>query len=309
MTAFATPAIPYVDLQQVVVVPARFSEDFPSRSVGFEPFGVLVAIGVYSGVYFALREGRRRNVNARQLTSFLIWIAITGFVSAHVLDIIFYYPGRVLDDPWSLLRIWDGLSKLPAASPAPCWRLSPGASGIKRRSSPTRTWSAVPSPSPGCSGAPAARWPMITRRCGERRLVRRALSGRRAARSGLIEFVFTIPLVVAFAILWRKPRPFGFYLAVMALYYAPLRFVLDFWRARAPVAQGAGLTSADPRYAALTPAQWACIALFLFGIGMAVFLLRGGGRALSGASTRSSAGRGRSASSARSSRRTRRAAA
>src|SRR5688572_13405282 len=110
MSTLAAPAIPYVSLPHVVLVPERFFGDFPARPLAIEPFGVLVAIGVYSGVYFALRQGRKRGVDERQLTSFLIWIAISGFVSAHVLDVLFYYPGLVLEDPWSLVRLWDGLS-------------------------------------------------------------------------------------------------------------------------------------------------------------------------------------------------------
>jgi phosphatidylglycerol:prolipoprotein diacylglycerol transferase len=102
---------------------------------------------------------------------------------------------------------------------------------------------------------------------------------------GLIEFAFTVPLVITFGLLWRRQRPFGTYLALMALYYAPLRFVLDFWRARTPVLQGDMVASADPRYALLTPAQWACIALFVFGLVLSGRLLRtpgGGGSASHG---------------------------
>ncbi|HVJ21564.1 MAG TPA: prolipoprotein diacylglyceryl transferase family protein [Polyangiaceae bacterium] len=276
MTALSAPAIPYLSLPHVVLVPAGFFGGFPSRPIAIEPFGVLVAIGVFFGVYFALRQGRRRKVNEDDLVSFLIWIAITGFVSAHMLDVIFYYPGLVLEDPWSLFRLWDGLSSFGGFTGAVlagfAWRL--------RYRTPILAYAdVVGSAFPvtwlfgraGCAlahdhpGVASDAWFAVQFPEGGR------------LDLGLIELVFTVPLVILFVVLWRKQRPFGTYLALMALYYAPVRFLLDFWRAKAPVSQGAVLASADPRYAALTPAQWACLGLFLFGVGMGLYLLRGGG--------------------------------
>ena len=81
---------------------------------------------------------------------------------------------------------------------------------------------------------------------------------------GLIEMVLTIPLAVAFAILWRrKPfRPLGFYTGIMCTAYAPVRFLLDFLREDERDYAAGG----DPRYGGLTPAQWACFGLFALGI-------------------------------------------
>jgi phosphatidylglycerol---prolipoprotein diacylglyceryl transferase len=82
---------------------------------------------------------------------------------------------------------------------------------------------------------------------------------------GFIEMVLTIPLAVAFLVLWRrKPvRPLGFYTGWMCVAYAPVRFFLDFLR----VTEGKGaLNGGDPRYGGLTPAQWACFGLFVMGL-------------------------------------------
>ena len=54
--------------------------------------------------------------------------------------------------------------------------------------------------------------------------------------------------------------PVGSYAIATALSYAPVRFAMDFLRL--PDTQGG-----DPRYASLTPAQWCCFALFVFGAG------------------------------------------
>ena len=50
-------------------------------------------------------------------------------------------------------------------------------------------------------------------------------------------------------------------MAATALCYAPVRFAMDFLRIHES-------DNADPRYGHLTPAQWACVALFAFGLVM-----------------------------------------
>jgi phosphatidylglycerol---prolipoprotein diacylglyceryl transferase len=77
---------------------------------------------------------------------------------------------------------------------------------------------------------------------------------------GLLEMLFTVVLAVLFALTWGRKLTTGSYLAATALAYAPVRLAMDFLRL------DSGLD--DPRYAGFTPAQWACVALFVFGIVM-----------------------------------------
>jgi phosphatidylglycerol---prolipoprotein diacylglyceryl transferase len=86
---------------------------------------------------------------------------------------------------------------------------------------------------------------------------------------GMLEMLLTIPLAAAFLLLRRSPRPPGFFVGALALAYAPVRFGLDFLRAR-------DTPLADPRYAGLTPAQWACVPLALLGAVMLVRAFRSG---------------------------------
>ena len=79
--------------------------------------------------------------------------------------------------------------------------------------------------------------------------------------------MFTVIIAVLFALTWRRKLPTGSYIAAVSLAYAPVRFVMDFIRLRDGEAS-------DPRYGQLTPAQWACIALFLFGLAMVVVIRR-----------------------------------
>lgn len=76
---------------------------------------------------------------------------------------------------------------------------------------------------------------------------------------GLYDMLVMIGIAVVFVLLARRPRPVGFYVALLPILYTPFRFALDFLRA--PEVEGG-----DLRYAALTPGQYASIALFVAGL-------------------------------------------
>jgi phosphatidylglycerol:prolipoprotein diacylglycerol transferase len=82
---------------------------------------------------------------------------------------------------------------------------------------------------------------------------------------GLLELMYTILLASLIALTWRKRVATGTYVAVTCLAYSPVRFMMDFLRIR-------DVSGADPRYAGLTPAQWACFAMFVFGLVMAFYV-------------------------------------
>jgi prolipoprotein diacylglyceryltransferase len=82
---------------------------------------------------------------------------------------------------------------------------------------------------------------------------------------GLLELTFTIVLSLLIALTWHKKVLTGTYIVVAALAYAPVRFAMDFLR----ITDG---VNADPRYGGLTPAQWECVALFLLGVAMLVYI-------------------------------------
>jgi phosphatidylglycerol---prolipoprotein diacylglyceryl transferase len=75
---------------------------------------------------------------------------------------------------------------------------------------------------------------------------------------GTLELFVTIAIAALCVLLWRRRRATGTYAVIVSLVYAPARFLLDFLR----------IESTDVRYGRLTPAQWMCIALFLFGLGL-----------------------------------------
>ena len=79
---------------------------------------------------------------------------------------------------------------------------------------------------------------------------------------GFLEMLFAFVLAAGFALTWKRGRASGWYFVAACVLYAPVRFALDFLR----VEDAAG---GDLRYGAFTPAQWACGALLLFGLGLA----------------------------------------
>ena len=69
-------------------------------------------------------------------------------------------------------------------------------------------------------------------------------------------------LMLIFLILYfinKKQRADGIIMAALILLYSPFRFALDFLRAK-------DIINYDLRFGGLTPAQWGCIVLFVFGL-------------------------------------------
>lgn len=257
-----TPLIPYVHIPDFEVVPQGAFGNFPPVPISLKPFGTLVAIGVYLGAYLTVRQAKRLGLDEKVAVTFMIWVGGAGFIGGHMFDTLFYYPERIAQDPLSLFKLWEGLSSfggfIGAALGVLVWKwrfrlVALPYMDVVASSFPVgwlfgRTGCAVAHDHPGIASDLwfAVRYP----------------DGGRLDL-GLYEMLLTIPLVVAFLVLRRKPRPWGFFLGTMCIAYAPTRFALDFLRIR----QG---PTADARYFALTPAQWACF--LLLGAGVVVLV-------------------------------------
>jgi phosphatidylglycerol:prolipoprotein diacylglycerol transferase len=273
------------------------------RILGFltiHPFGILVAIAVTSGIALAKWRARLRGFDLHELESFIGWMLVCGFVSAHALDAILYRPSEVLARPWSLLFFWEGIGSfsgwIGALAGVVMWRRfswQPWRWGIPklvRREHPLpilpfadvilsvfpvawifgRTGCSIVHDHPGGragEGAPLATAfpspdPHVTHGAGPRFdlgpiTVIRGHFPRYDL--GTVELLFTIAVALLFVVLWRKRVVTGTYAVVVSLLYAPARFAMDFLRIE-------GTPGADPRYLGLTPAQWLCIVLFVFGL-------------------------------------------
>jgi phosphatidylglycerol:prolipoprotein diacylglycerol transferase len=267
------PLIPYITLPEI---PLAFLQHLPwlgelidpKHPPSIKPFGTLVALGVYLGAAQTLRRARERGYDAAVMSDYIVWTVGTGFVISHLFDAILYNPERVLADPIYLLKIWDGLSSYGGfigaviGSLAYKWYrrrdvlgfIDVTVSGMPLAWVFGRTGCSVVHDHPGIKSDIwfAVQYP--------------ARGGGTVGRLdlGLIEMVLTIPLAVAVWWLWRRKahRPDGYYIALVAFAYAPVRFVLDYFRIGADEAA----MGADERYGSLTPAQWSSIALVAVGV-------------------------------------------
>lgn len=269
--------------------------------VTLHPFGLLVATGVVVGNWLAGRRARQRGLDLEKLTSFITWMLVAGFLGGHMLDQLFYHWDEFVERPWSIFLLWQGLSSFGGFTGAligiVLWKyfeavpvytvpiLGFTVSKFRRRPSPMpilpfadlilsvfpvawvfgRSGCSVVHDHPGLHaplGTPLA----VAYGHADRvqHLVSRIeLRWGNAPQFdlGLLEMMFTVVLATLVSLTWRRKLTTGSYVAVTALAYAPVRFAMDYLRVR-DVAQ------ADPRYGSLTPAQWACVALFLFGLVM-----------------------------------------
>ncbi|MCC6557648.1 MAG: prolipoprotein diacylglyceryl transferase [Polyangiaceae bacterium] len=265
----AEPLIPYIKLPEI---PLSFLEHLPiigrhiDQPPSIKPFGVLVALGVYIGSVVAVRHARERAIDEKKMNSFIFWVVAAGFIGGHMLDALFYHPQRVAQDPFYLFMLWDGLSSFGGFVGALCgvlaWRVYHGEPVLPMAE-------VIASAFPlawvfgraGCAsvhdhpGRVSDAWFAVRYPYGPGTIGRFDL--------GLYECLLTIPLAIAFAVLWRRRphRPDGFYIGLMCVAYAPVRFALDFLREHEGKIQGG-----DPRYGGLTPAQWACFGLLALGV-------------------------------------------
>ncbi len=251
-----------------------------------QPFGFLVVLGLFLGYAAARRRARRYGVSPEDLGGFTGWMLVCAFILAHVLDEALYHPDVFLTHPASFLAITNGLSSYGgfagAFVGAVAWsriEVRDRAPYVRWRREPRRLLpisECVASIFPvgwalgraGCavvhdhlgvasSSLLAVQFgPGPSERYGPL-VVRHGLRPR--FDLGLLELLFTLALLAAFAVTWRRRLPLGRYLGALCLLYPPVRFLLDFLRV-GPEDGG------DERYLGLTPAQWACFAFFAVGV-------------------------------------------
>ena len=73
-------------------------------------FGLLVACAVLLGTRVLQRRAAEQGLSARAVARFVSWVLIGGFLGAHLVDRIVYFPRETGADPLSILRFWEGLS-------------------------------------------------------------------------------------------------------------------------------------------------------------------------------------------------------
>ncbi len=262
------PKIPYITLPEIPIAPAM--PDLPligwNERLTIKPFGTLVAIGVYVGWLIVHRQAKRQGFSIERFSQFIGWALGGGFIGGHVFDVLLYHPSRLTEQPLGaafidLIAIWRSQASfggfMGAILGMLIWRhrfkvksvlpyCDTMASAFPVGWVFGRTGCSVAHDHPGLR---SDHWLAVQYPNGGR------------FDLGLIEMLVTIPLAIACLVWMRKPRPWGFYIGAMAVYYAPIRFCLDFLRAR-------DVRDPDTRVFGLTPAQYLCMGLLALGVFM-----------------------------------------
>ena len=239
-------------------------------------FGILVAAGVLIGVHIARKYADRFAIDDDDMRGMTLWVVVSGFIGAHVFDVLMYQQDELKKDPVILLKIWKGISSYGGFIGGTIgWylyhqtrRLSTGlwadltAIGLMIGFTIGRIGCSVVHDHMGRMTDFALGTDYPKREIAERGLLDsypeiRGLGSDALVRIhnlGMYELFYLIP--VNALILWlafrKKPHPAGMLAILLGLLYAPVRFFFEFLR----------LNETDPRYAGMTFAQWASIIAF-----------------------------------------------
>jgi phosphatidylglycerol:prolipoprotein diacylglycerol transferase len=79
-------------------------------SLDIQVFGMLVATGVLVGAELCRRYSMRFAVDDDDLRKLTGWVVVSGFIGAHVFDVLAYQSDELSDHPLLLIQLWKGIS-------------------------------------------------------------------------------------------------------------------------------------------------------------------------------------------------------
>lgn len=244
--------------------------------VSIHAFGVIAALAVFLGVKATRHRAGELGLDVRVVDRLMPWLVLAVFLGAHLVSVVCYYPGRIVEDPLILLRLWDGLSSFGGIlGGLVVVYLFFRRLGIKKKHymqallfgavvgllvgrfgcAVTHDHPGKPTSSPlAVTGWPTAQTP--------ERTLGFYTDGPRQHDLGLYEFLYLIPVTAVLYAL-RRVRPFEhFHIVLVLLLYTPVRFGLDFLRV------------AEKLYFGLTPGQYFALVFFVVGVGLAIWSRR-----------------------------------
>ena len=226
------------------------------------PFTWFVSAGMVLCYFLALRRVKAEGLYAPLAAVGLFWVAVGGFIGAHVVEVVAYYPERLLRDPFTLFAVWEGLSSFGG--------FIGGTIALYIYTRRRGVWMLAYVDAMMYGFAPG--WILARGGCFVSHdhlglysnfFLAVAYPGGARHNLGFYEVLWAAVITLVLYALPRRRRFVGFYTALVLCLYAPARFLLDFLR------------TDDRRYLGLTPAQYLCGALVVLAV---VLILKGRAR-------------------------------
>lgn len=233
----------------------------PSIHLGpltIEPFGIFVALGILLAARLLVRSAEREKLDPTPLADFAMWGVLVGVVVGHWVHLFFYHPEELSKSPWQILKVWDGLSSFGG--------LVGGilAAVVFFRVRKVRFSDYADSFALGV----APGWAVARLGCfavhdhpGVLTDFFLAVDFPGGARHdlGMYDAIALFAISGLLYALRNAGKLKGRLLPLLALLYAACRFYFDTLRAT-------DMSYVDARYLGLTPAQYGCIALVVYGL-------------------------------------------
>jgi phosphatidylglycerol:prolipoprotein diacylglycerol transferase len=239
---------------------------FGEGSLELHPFGLLVGIGIVLGTMIAGKRAKQLGLSERVVADVALWAVIPGFIGAHLVHQLVYFPEELATDPLKIFKLWEGISSfggfiggtlgvvyyfrkhkdLPFLPYADAIIYGFAFAWIFGRLGCTTAFDHPGSPTDFFMGMEYLGH--VVDKAGV------PLKGKILHNLGWYEAIWSVAMSLFYFSQRKRPHFKGWYLATFVVAYMPFRFGLDFLRV------------VDVRYAGFTPGQWFGVVLFVLGI-------------------------------------------
>ena len=234
----------------------------PSLHLGpitLEPFGVLAALGIWTAAALLSRAARQQGLSDEPLRDYATWGVIAGLVMGHLVHVLLYHPEDIAErGALQIIKVWDGQSSFGGLlggilAAVVYFR-------VKGLSFNTYADAFALGVAPGWAVARLGCF-VVHDHPGVRTSFPLAVNFPGGPRHdlGLYDMVALLAIAAVLYAVRNQPAMKGKLLGLLAVLYGLCRFGFDFLRAT-------DVPYHDARYFGLTPGQYGCIGLVVYGV-------------------------------------------